>query len=332
MLRRLCLVTLLAVMAPFVVLQPPAAANPVIPPKPGGPGVYVLKCYEHRDICIWILKSYDGRPGAGKTKPGTPARQIKRTCSNGGAPQACTDAELGNWSNNEQCYLKRWEPQPPFSDPVWQGHTDGAVWACVREQGYDEGRHLVTRWVWLPGPPDTVVTDPLTLAHQAITAMQLAPPVIRTAPGVGQVGLVNLPVWLWVEASENTYGPITRSAEVPGLGVTAVGRVKAIDWGMGDGKTVRCEGPGTPYSKVRGITASPDCGHRYRKTSRALPKCQYPVSATAQWEITWQSTVGDTGQISMTQQSTTQLRIGEAVPVLIDPNSTQPTPTTTSTC
>jgi hypothetical protein len=49
----------------------------------------------------------------------------------------------------------------------------------------------------------------------------------------------------------------------------------------------------------------------------------YPVTATAQWDITWQSTLGDTGQISMTQQASTQLRIGEAVPVLVDPDGSE---------
>jgi hypothetical protein len=69
-----------------------------------------------------------------------------------------------------------------------------------------------------------------------------------------------------------------------------------------------------------GVKDSPDCGHRYKKTSKELPKCRYPVTATAQWDITWQSTLGDTGQISMTLQAGTQLRIGEGVPVLVDPD------------
>ncbi|WP_132157265.1 hypothetical protein [Kribbella antiqua] len=70
-----------------------------------------------------------------------------------------------------------------------------------------------------------------------------------------------------------------------------------------------------------GVKDSPDCGHRYKETSRELPKCAYPVTATAQWDITWQSTLGETGQISMTQQATIQLRIAEAIPVLVDPNA-----------
>jgi hypothetical protein len=182
---------------------------------------------------------------------------------------------------------------------------------------------LVTKWVWLPGEPDTVVTDPLTLAYRAVAAMQLQAPVVRSAPGVGQVGLVNMPVWLWVEKSENTWGPISRNASVPGLTVTATAQVKAVDWSMGDGKTVRCEGAGTAYQKSFGIKPSPDCGYLYRKTSRDQNACQYKVGAAARWDIIWRSTLGDTGQLSMTRVSTTQLRIGEAVPVLVDPDGDQ---------
>ncbi|WP_344189942.1 hypothetical protein [Kribbella karoonensis] len=160
----------------------------------------------------------------------------------------------------------------------------------------------------------------MTLVYESIAEMHLAPPQIKTAPGAGQIGLVNMPVWMWVIKSENTWGPIVRSASVPGLSVTATAQVKAINWSMGDGNTVRCEGPGTPYSKAMGAKASPTCGHRYVKTSHKLPHCKYPVTAVAQWDITWQSTLGDNGHISMTQQATTQLRIGEAVPVIVDPH------------
>jgi hypothetical protein len=273
-------------------------------------------------------------PGKKSEKPGKPQHvKGKITCQFNGAAQACSDALLGNWSNVQQCYLQRLAAQPPASDPRWQGHTDGSVWACVREQGYNQGRHLVTKWVWLPGEPDTVVTDPLTLAYRAVAKMQLEAPQIRTAPGVGQIGLVNMPVWLWVEKSENTWGPIERDASVPGLTVTATAKVTAIDWSMGDGRTVRCDDAGTAYQKSFGIKASPDCGYLYRKTSRDQAGCKYKVGATARWDITWQSTLGDTGQISMTQKAATQLHIGEAVPVLVDPDSNQaPPPATPATC
>ncbi|TWD82953.1 hypothetical protein FB561_4104 [Kribbella amoyensis] len=202
-----------------------------IPPKPGPE--YVLRCSTTEFTCNWFLIKDTNRAGDGEdqSKPG--AKKVKQVCNFGGTPQACTNSELGNWSNSQQCYLQRETPQPPYSDPRWQGHTEGSIWACLREQGYDEGRHIVTRWVWLPGEPDTVVIDPETLAYRAIASMQLGKPQIRTAPGAGQIGLVNMPVWLWVDKSENTWGPIVRQASVPGLTVTATAQVKALNWSMG---------------------------------------------------------------------------------------------------
>lgn len=314
---RLIGILLVAVAAVAANLQPAQA----LPDPPPG---YKWVCDVLAGHCDLILESKLSEDEEDKTVPGQPVGQkTKPMCQFNGAPQACTDADLGNWSNSQQCYMQRWDPQPPPGDPRWEGHTDGSVWACVRELGYDEGQHLVTRWVWLPGAPDTVVVDPVTLAYRAIADMQLAPPQVKSAPGPGQVGLVNMPVWLWVVKSENTWGPIEREASVPGLSVTATARVKAVNWSMGDGKTVRCEGAGTAYSKAMGVKDSPDCGHRYRKTSREQADCKYKVTATADWDITWQSTLGDTGQIAMTQQAATQMQIGEAIPVLVDPDGDQ---------
>ncbi|NIK60925.1 hypothetical protein [Kribbella shirazensis] len=287
-----------------------------LPPKPGDD--YVPLCLPN-GRCYWAPRSTVEIPQDKQTQGKKPAKSTTRrpesVCFDGGAARSCT-SDPGNWSNSHQCYLQRLSPQPPKSDPSWQGHTDGAIWSCVREQGI----RFVTRWIWLPGRPDTVVIDPVTLAYQAIGEMQLAPPLVKTAPAPDQIGLVNMPVWLWVTKTDNTWGPIVRSASVPGLTVTVTARAKAINWSMGDGKTVRCEGPGTPYDASMGVKSSPTCGHRYVKTSHKLPNCKYPVTAVAQWEINWQSTLGDSGQISLTQQAATQLRIGEAVPVLVDPD------------
>lgn len=310
------LISVLTLMALGFAGTASAAEKKKMPPKPAGD--YVPFCTPNGH-CYWAPRTVvDGTDDT--TKPGgKPANSTTRTperiCLLGGAARPCT-SNLGNWSNSQQCYLQRVAPQPLQSDPVWQGHTDGAIWACVHE----EETRFVTRWIWLPGRPDTVVVDPMTLVYEAIGEMYLSPPLIKTAPAPGQIGLVNMPVWLWVTKSENTWGPIVRKASVPGLAVTVTAKVKAINWSMGDGSTVRCEGPGTPYSKSMGVQNSPTCGHRYTKTSRKLPNCKYPVTAVAQWEINWTSTLGDNGQIPMTQQAATQLRIGEAVPVLVDPN------------
>jgi hypothetical protein len=303
-----------------------ASAEGDKPPRPG-PN-YRWVCISGSE-CAWVAQSSIHKDGDKEETPAkdTVGTKTERKCNFGGAPQACT-SDLGNWSNTHQCYLQRMDPPPPYDSPIWTGKdlTKGGVWACVREQGYDEGRHLVTRFIWIQGEPDIEVVDPLTLVYRAIAEMKLGKPQVGSAPAPDQIGLVNMPVWLWVAKSENTWGPITRSASVPGLTVDVKAQVKAVNWSLGDGKTLRCETAGTPYNKSFGIKDSPDCGHRYVKTSHNQPNCKYDVTATTQWDITWQSTLGDTGQIPMTQSAGTQVQIGEAVPVLVDPDSNAQAP------
>src|SRR5262245_15995646 len=105
----------------------PAFAGPIIPPKPKGD--YRLICLA--GVCTWIASSYVHNAGdeTSTDHPPKTAAHTKPVCQFGGAAQACTDSELGNWSNSQQCYMKREDPPPPPGDPRWEGHTDGSIWA-----------------------------------------------------------------------------------------------------------------------------------------------------------------------------------------------------------
>src|SRR5205823_6408577 len=97
---------------------------------------------------------------------------------------------------------------------------------------------------------------------------------IASAPRAGGSGLVGLPVWLWTTVTPETWGPISITAAVPGLAVTATARVSRFSFAMGDGHMVYCTvagamvdsspsaaaSPGTPYLQSYGNTASPTCG------------------------------------------------------------------------
>ncbi|WP_308378368.1 hypothetical protein [Streptomyces sp. ISL-87] len=81
---------------------------------------------------------------------------------------------------------------------------------------------------------------------------------------------------------------------------------------MGDGSTVTCTGPGTPYTPARGMTPSPDCGHLYRSTSAGRPGAKYQGTATATWSIDWAVTGGgQAGQLTEVRQSTFTVAVGE---------------------
>jgi hypothetical protein len=135
---------------------------------------------------------------------------------------------------------------------------------------------------------------PGVLALIARSYLVLPSPVIRSSPAPGDLQLVDLPVWLWV--SPAMWAARSATATVPGEQVTATATPVNVAWHMGDGSTIVCHGPGTPYSsRYSPSSASPDCGHIYRVSSAGQPGSVYHVVATITWQVTWQATGGTGG-------------------------------------
>ncbi|WP_460808586.1 hypothetical protein [Nocardioides salsibiostraticola] len=136
---------------------------------------------------------------------------------------------------------------------------------------------------------------------------------ITPEPGDDSIGLVGLPVWMWAaDPDTHTVGPTTASASAGGITVTATARIHDITWEMGDGTTVTCTGPGTPYTASYGSKASPDCGHTYEKSSSTASGRKFLVTATSDWVITWAG-AGQTGTIRLDGLSrSVEIAVGEA--------------------
>jgi hypothetical protein len=125
-------------------------------------------------------------------------------------------------------------------------------------------------------------------------------------------------MWL-AQVNERTWGPVSRTASIPGLSVTATAKVSRVLWSMGDGGQVACATPGTPFDPAGGVQPSPDCGYQYERISASQPNGRYTVTARAEWTVTWRSTLGETGTISLPLSSSVSIKIGELRPVLVDP-------------
>jgi hypothetical protein len=90
---------------------------------------------------------------------------------------------------------------------------------------------------------------------------------------------------MWLSSG---WGPVSATATVPGVSVTATATPTSVVWSMGDGSTVTCTDAGTPFSPGTAPTASsPDCGHTYRTSSASQAGQAFPVSATVYWTVTW---------------------------------------------
>ena len=240
------------------------------------------------------------------TSPGTPpapsgdAVATVRECTYAGKRIPC-GSQMGWWSAAKSCYVRLSAAQPPKSDPVWQGNSDGAIYDCSLP-----GAGSYTSFpFWAASAP--AGPDPRVLAQQAVDSMNLQPISIGIVPedAPGAVGLVGLPTWLWVEdPGPQSWGPITRSASAGGVTVTATAEVGSVRWLMGDGGVVTCTGPGTPYQDGFGTSESPTCGYRYADQGT------YRVQAESSWLVRW-SGMGESGTIPLTTTATTQVTIGE---------------------
>lgn len=212
------------------------------------------------------------------------------------------------WSYAWGCYTKYAEPQPPWSDPAWSGRRDGAIFWCSRGVTLTDPFPPDTINRWASSPPWGAPPDPEELARAAMESMSLRAIEIGIVPeqGPDRVGLVGLPTWMWVQDLDGaTWGPITRTASSGPWSVTATAEVDRIEWDMGDGTTVACTTPGTPYEdRFQGMD-SPDCGHRYQEQG------YYTVSATSFWVISWDG-LGQSGTIEMDLVQDGQIVMGEA--------------------
>ncbi|CAM5613129.1 hypothetical protein SDIAM103S_06009 [Streptomyces diastaticus subsp. diastaticus] len=206
-------------------------------------------------------------------------------------------------------------PDPPAGSSLWEGHdpSEGGVYVrrCLGA-GDAEGDTGYSDVFWAGDTPPEETVDPEVLAQEAISKMRLRGPQIRTTPRAGQTGVVGLPTWMWVDPSPTTYGPNTTSASAGGVTVSATAKVSKIVWSMGDGRSVTCTGPGTPYDSSYGKKPSPTCGHLYEQTSAGQPGEKYQVTATATWEIEWQvEGSSEAGEFTQAQQSQAELAVGE---------------------
>ncbi|GAA3017483.1 ATP/GTP-binding protein [Streptomyces fulvorobeus] len=151
--------------------------------------------------------------------------------------------------------------------------------------------------------PAAPTIDPELVARRAAASMRLEGPQVASPRAAGTY-VVGMPMWMWATPSSTTFGPASASATAGGVTVTATAKVTSVRWAMGDGTTVTCRGPGTPYAKSRGKAMSPDCGHLYERPSSEQPEGRYQGTATATWTITWSApALNDGGQFTETRAS-----------------------------
>lgn len=138
--------------------------------------------------------------------------------------------------------------------------------------------------IWVTGaqPAAAVVqVNPVVVAQQAIKQLPLASPTIEMAPPSGSPQLVGVATWMWVDPG--AWQTLTASASAGTVTTTATATPQKVVWDMGDGATVTCNGPGTPYSTAA-PNATTNCSYTWGQAGT------YTVTATLYWSVTWTAT------------------------------------------
>ncbi|GAA4956800.1 ATP/GTP-binding protein [Streptomonospora halophila] len=224
------------------------------------------------DIMLRWLQRDAAAPGDGGGRPAAPE-------SSGGQGAGGTDWDAVNWDAVD------WDAVD------W----DAIDWESVDySQGGDEGGEQTA--------------DPMAALVESLDSFRLPRPEISSSPSPDALVLVKTPVWLWIDEEE--WRPATAQADVPGLALQLTATPRATRWSMGDGTQVTCEGPGTAFDPAvhAADEASPDCGHVYSRSSAAEPSGTYTVTAEISWDITWEMSNGDTGELD-TVTTTSQVEI-----------------------
>jgi hypothetical protein len=205
------------------------------------------------------------------------------------------------------------EPDPglPVGEPVL---------ACFDDAAFDAGVVAATDMAeCLPDPPDDDgdgpgLVDPLVLALQAFSEMDLPAPVPASSPPLDDGTYAQLATFFYLENWES----MSNSASAGAVTATATAEPLSQTWTINDtfdgtSTSVTCEGPGAPFDPSRTYQAQlpPECGWLPKHSSAgqtntggARSEPCFPTTVSLSWGVTWTSNAGAGGDLGVATTST----------------------------
>lgn len=155
---------------------------------------------------------------------------------------------------------------------------------------------------------------------------ELPTPIPRIAPAdwmPEQWTYVHLPTFFWVDQSQGQWAPITATASVPGLSVTATAVPERLIVHPGDGSgDITCEGAPPAFVQGRDDPETFDgCEHAYRDSSAMAPSGDaFAVTVDIIWHATWSASNGESGDLGSvsTTSATRPLPVAEIQALVTD--------------
>lgn len=237
-----------------------------------------------------------------------------RRSTGGAQPVGSSPGSSGGAQRPVDCLVADAPGDSTTATPGLAGLVEPAASLVAGERYYQECWYTDTGDIFYAGffvyEPGVSGPNAYALAQVAYGRAPLVPPEPRMAPGVDQPHLVGLATWLWVDPSY--WEPISARAEVTGLSVEAVAVPSRLVWDMGDGHSVTCHGPGTPWRPGASEPGSSDCSHTFQYVSARQPDGRYHGSVTIEWDVSWRASNGESGSLGVARRSTPfALTVGE---------------------
>ena len=213
--------------------------------------------------------------GASATSPGSTGTSSVASGSGNGSAPVCTYEPLSaqETATATDMAAQGWGPTPGNGPGTWYRKI------CVESNGLTSG---VIVWA-----PQAQAVNTSALAQEGLGYTPLGSPNIRLNPSANQDQLVNVTTWLWLNGASWT--PVSATASAGGVTVTTTAVPQKVVWTMGDGGSVTCAGPGTPYDPSR-PDAQPSCSYTYRRSSAGQPDGTFTITATESWLVSWTAT------------------------------------------
>lgn len=161
--------------------------------------------------------------------------------------------------------------------------------------------------------------NPLVLRASARARVEPPEPILGTSPPFDErPAIVQLPTWLWLE---NPWEPIVATESAGGVSVAVIATPQQVQWVMGDGSTVVCDGPGVVWHSGMSEDAT-DCAHTYRRSTAREPDLRYQGDASVTWDFTWTLNGADQGSFGAIETATDfSIQVGEIQAIASSPNS-----------
>lgn len=139
------------------------------------------------------------------------------------------------------------------------------------------------RWA---SPSEYVDRQALIAAARDDAVASIPLPAVSMSPAPEVGGVVNLGLWLAVEAPAQ----VNAYAEVGPVWASVTARFAGMTWDMGNGDVVDCDGPGVPYPEGSNLVEQGPCGYTYTEQP---PVDGYTVTATGHWQVQLVTSFGD---------------------------------------